>query len=349
MPDVVCLGEALIDFVALESGVDVGSASGFLRAPGGAPANVAVGVARLGHTSAFLGKVGDDPFGQFLAKTFAAQGVDVGGMVFSQRHRTGLAFVSLEANGERDFCFFRNPSADMTFTSEELDRRCLTSGRIFHFGSITLIDQPARTTTLKAVEIAHKNGLLISFDPNLRPPLWPDLARARKLILTALPLVDLVKLSVEELYFLLGPTYIARKPIKQADILSLAALLFRRFPQIQLLAVTDGAAGSLWITPRADFEPVSGFSVNAVDTTGAGDGFVAAMLVKLLQHDLTDPARLAEVPGTLLTEIFQYANAVGALTTTSKGAIPALPTAAQVAHFLDMANIPSQAQFVVTS
>src|SRR5262249_49794458 len=142
-----------------------------------------------------LGKVGDDPFGRFLARTFADAGVDTGGMVFSAQHRTGLAFVSLAEGGERDFCFFRNPSADMTYAPDELDRERLLSGRIFHFGSITLIDEPARTTTVAAVEAARAAGLLISYDPNLRPPLWPDLDTARAEILAAVPFADIVKVS----------------------------------------------------------------------------------------------------------------------------------------------------------
>ena len=335
MAEIVCLGEALIDFVAAESGVGVGEASSFLRAPGGAPANVAVGVARLGRSSAFLGKVGDDPFGRFLQQTFAAAGVDTGGMVFDPAHRTGLAFVSLEANGERDFCFFRNPSADMTYAPAELDRDRIRAGCIFHYGSITLIDQPAQTTTLAAIETARAAGLLLSYDPNLRPPLWPSLAEARNTILETVPLADVVKLNAEELVFLMTDN--DRFPVanvSKEECHTLAEQFRRRFPTVRLLAVTRGAHGShiAWGVDQSLETP--GVEVQAVDTTGAGDGFVAALLSGLLKHDLANPDALIRPSLDLLTQIVKQANVVGALTTTRKGAIPALPTRAELDDFL---------------
>jgi fructokinase len=331
MAELVCLGEALIDFVALESGVGVGEASGFVKAPGGAPANVAVGVAKLGHTSAFLGKVGDDPFGRFLARTFADAGVDTGGMVFSAPHRTGLAFVSLAEGGERDFCFFRNPSADMTYVPAELDRERLLAGRIFHFGSITLIDEPARKTTLAAVAAARAAGQLISYDPNLRPPLWPDLDTARAEILSAVPFTDIVKVSEEELAFLLR----AEGAASEAETTDLMARFLSEFPDVVLLAVTRGARGCLYCSAGRQSGALPGLGVAAVDTTGAGDGFVAGLLADLLERGLADRSRLAAADREDLGRSFAVANAVGALTTTQKGAIPALPTAAQVARFLE--------------
>ncbi|MBC7870176.1 MAG: fructokinase, partial [Chitinophagaceae bacterium] len=165
---VVSMGELLIDFVALESGVSVGDVSGFQKAPGGAPANVAVAVARLGHDSAFLGQVGDDPFGHFLAEVLEAEGVDVHGLRFSPEARTALAFVSLGANGERSFSFYRNPSADMLYRPEDVALDVLDGAKIFHFGSITLIGEPSRSATLKAAQTARERGLIVSYDPNLR-------------------------------------------------------------------------------------------------------------------------------------------------------------------------------------
>lgn len=334
MAEIVCLGEALIDFVAAESGVSVGEASSFLRAPGGAPANVAVGVARMGRSSAFLGKVGDDPFGRFLERTFAAAGVDTSGMVFDLDHRTGLAFVSLAADGERDFCFFRNPSADMTFAPRELDRARIQAGRIFHYGSITLIDQPARTTTLEAIDTARAAGLLISYDPNLRPPLWPSLAEARNTILSTIQYADVVKLNEEELVFLMTEDADFATVNLSEDACRTLARDFRSRYHPPLLAVTRGAQGSQVHWGADEFLDVPGFPVKAVDTTGAGDGFVAALLCGLLEHDLTTRKALATVPHDLLTQIVMRANAVGALTTTRKGAIPALPTRAESDDFL---------------
>lgn len=334
MAEIVCLGEALIDFVAAESGVGVGEASSFLRAPGGAPANVAVGVARLGRSSAFLGKVGDDPFGRFLEQTFAAAGVDTGGMIFDPDHRTGLAFVSLEANGERDFCFFRNPSADMTYAPAELDRARIQAGRIFHYGSITLIDQPARNTTLAAVETARAAGLLLSYDPNLRPPLWPSLAEARIVILDTIPYADVVKVNAEELVFLMTPdsTFPAEN-VSAEECRRLARNFRLLYPHVRLLAVTRGAKGShvCWGDDKSLDTP--GLSVKAADTTGAGDGFTAALLCGLLEAGLADTEALISPPPALLAQIVMRANAVGALTTTRKGAIPALPTREEIDAF----------------
>ncbi len=334
MAEIVCLGEALIDFVAAESGVGVGEASSFLRAPGGAPANVAVGVARLGRSSAFLGKVGDDPFGRFLEQTFAAAGVDTGGMVFDPDHRTGLAFVSLAANGERDFCFFRNPSADMTYASQELDRARIQAGRIFHYGSITLIDHPARLTTLEAVDTALAAGLLLSYDPNLRPALWPSLAEARTTIRATVQYADVVKLNEEELVFLMAEDDLFPAASLSTEECHTLAHDFRRSYHIPLLAITRGEKGShvCWDLDKSLDTP--GLPVQAVDTTGAGDGFVAALLCGLLEHGLTTRKALVTMPSDLLTQIVVQANAVGALTTTRKGAIPALPTRAEVDDFL---------------
>lgn len=334
MAEVVCLGEALIDFVATESGVGVGESEGFVRAPGGAPANVAVGVARLGRTSAFLGKVGDDPFGRFLAQTFAEAGADTDGMVFSPEYRTGLAFVSLTAEGERDFCFFRNPSADITYTPEELDRKRLESGRIFHYGSITTIEEPARTTTDAAIALAKAAGLLLSYDPNLRPPLWADLKTARKGILRVLPSADIVKVSEEELLFLLDESAVLPDtPPSEEETARAATRFLEEYGSVALLAVTRGAKGCLWRTRTGAQGSLPGLRVPVVDTTGAGDGFVAALLVGLLERRRT---QISALPASELERLFAAANRVGALTTTKKGAIPALPTAEEAASFMEI-------------
>src|SRR5262249_11282985 len=154
-------GELLIDFVALEHGLEVGEASGFLKAPGGAPANVAVAVSRLGHESAFLGQVGDDPFGHYLAEVLDAEGGDTSGLRFSTEARTALAFVSLTAEGERSFVFYRHPSADMLFRPEQLAMDVLQDKKIFHFGSLTMISEPSRSATLMAAQTAYSKGMLV--------------------------------------------------------------------------------------------------------------------------------------------------------------------------------------------
>jgi len=306
---VVSLGELLIDFVAMEHGVSVGDASGFKKAPGGAPANVAVAVARLGHASAFLGQVGDDPFGHYLADVLAADHIDISGLRFSQEARTALAFVSLRADGERSFMFYRHPSADMLMRPEDVAVDVLKGKQIFHFGSITMIKEPSRSATLKAAEAARAAGLFISYDPNLRLALWADADAARDGMLAGFDYATIVKVSEEEVEFLTG----------SSDITS----LWR--DSIQLIAVTQGAEGATIYT-RSSKQYVAGFKIQAVDTTGAGDAFVAGMLVGILEHkaDYTEH----------LEQIIRFANAVGALTTTQLGAIPALPSRAAVEQFM---------------
>ena len=337
MAEIVCLGEALIDFVAAESGVGVGEASSFLRAPGGAPANVAVGVARMGRSSVFLGKVGDDPFGRFLEQTFSEAGVDTGGMVFDPERRTGLAFVSLAANGERAFCFFRNPSADMTYAPTELDRARIQAGRIFHYGSITLIDEPARTTTLAAIDTAQAAGLLLSYDPNLRPALWSSLQQARNTILQAVLYADVVKVNAEELIFLMTEdTVFPRTNVSEEACRALGRAFRHRYSNVRVLAVTRGERGSHLHWGENELLETPGLAVQAIDTTGAGDGFMAGLLCGLLEHDLTTRTALVAPPPGILTQVMKQANIVGALTTIRKGAIPALPTREEVDAFCAM-------------
>jgi fructokinase len=306
---VVCLGELLIDFVALEHGVSVGEASGFKKAPGGAPANVAVAVARLGHASAFLGQVGDDPFGHYLAEVLAADKIDVSGLRFSAEARTALAFVSLRADGERSFMFYRHPSADMLMRPEDVALDVLKGKQIFHFGSITMISEPSKSATIKAAKAARAGGLLISYDPNLRLALWPDADSARTGMLAGLEYTTILKVSEEEVEFLTG----------SHDVASLW------HDSMQLIAVTQGADGAT-IYSRSSQQHVPGYTVQAVDTTGAGDGFVAGLLVGLLEYKDDYNAHLEP--------IVRFANAVGALTTTQLGAIPALPTRAAVEQFM---------------
>jgi len=306
---IVCCGELLIDFVALESGVTVSEASGFIKAPGGAPANVAVAAARLGHPSAFIGQVGDDPFGHYLEGVLRENDIDTTGLRFSTAARTALAFVALGKGGERSFSFYRNPSADMLMTPDDVDVSVIERGRIFHFGSITLIDEPSRSATLAAVEAARRAGLIVSYDPNLRLALWPSAEAARTGMLLGLEFAQVVKISDEELHFLTGG--------------SDARALWRR--NMTLLAVTRGADGAALYTIDQIVD-IPAFQVNSVDTTGAGDGFMAGLLSGLLEH--------GDALNDHLAEIGRFASAVGALATTAKGAIPALPARDTVHAFL---------------
>jgi fructokinase len=312
--DVITCGELLIDFIALDTGVSLVEAHAFEKAAGGAPANVAVGLARLGKSVGFLGQVGADDFGDFLAATLARDGVDLTGLSRTDRARTALAFVSLKANGERDFMFYRHPSADMLWDATEVDRAVAAGGRVFHFGSITLISEPSRSSTLSALEAARLNGAVISFDPNLRPPLWSSMDAARVGILSSFKLANVVKMSREELAFLSGNEDVERgaRRIWHDDL--------------RLLTVTGGADGCWWLTADA-IGRIPGFSVNPVDTTGAGDAFVAGMLTGLVDAEFrTDRETLARV--------LRLANASGALAVTRRGAIPSLPTRAEIERFL---------------
>jgi fructokinase len=315
MTDVICLGEALIDFVPTVTGTTLIDAPAFKKAPGGAPANVAAGLARLGASSAFMGKVGDDPFGHFLAKILADAGVDLGPLRFTDQARTALAFVSLRADGEREFMFYRHPSADMLFTAEEVDQDAIRAAKILHYGSITLIDEPVRGATLHAIETAKAAGCLISCDPNLRLALWPGREAALDGLRLAMSRAQFIKLSDEELVFLTGSDDPA------------AARQHLWHDEIQLMVITRGPEGCVYLTP--DFEgEVPGFDVEAVDTTGAGDGFVAGLLQGLVQDRavLGDRKALADLCG--------FACAVGALTTTERGGIPALPGHEALRRFL---------------
>ena len=332
MAKLVCIGEALIDFVAMEPCTDVGASSGFLRAPGGAPANVAVAAAKLGCSSAFLGKVGNDPFGRFLQRTIADAGVNTEGMVLDPHHRTGLAFVSLGPGGERDFCFFRNPSADMTYTPEELCLPLIDGCSAIHFGSITLIDDSARKATLTAVERARSAGKLVSYDPNLRPPLWQSLTDARMRIFEGMKYADLVKVSMEELNFLFNADLDVTNA-ERSELAKYSARLLSEFPNIGLLTVTFGPDGSAWFCKNGSNGIAEGFKVEAVDTTGAGDGFIGAVISALIDAKIGSDA-LSSTSKDSFDRILRRANAVGAIATTRKGAIPAMPDSATVDAFL---------------
>jgi fructokinase len=325
MPDIITLGELLIDFVPTVSGVTLIEAPAFKKAAGGAPANVAAGLAKLGVPTGFMGKVGDDAFGHFLAQTLKECGVDIRALRFSTEARTTLAFVSLRADGEREFIFYRHLNTDMllVYAPEEVDTDYIRSAHAFHFGSISLITEPSRSATLLAIDTAKASGLRISYDPNLRLNLWPNAGAARDGLLLGWPHAHVIKVSEEELAFLTDLDLAGLQDL--AGLKAAARKLWH--PNLRLLVVTCGKAGSKYITPSFCGE-VPGFAVQAVDTTGAGDGFVAGLLKGLHQHPQADQDE------SLLREICRYANAVGAITTTERGAIPALPTAEQVERFL---------------
>ena len=318
MPEAVCLGELLIDFVSVEQDVPLARLPGFAGAAGGAPANVAVGLARLGVSTGFIGKVGDDPFGEHLRETLEGEGVDIRYLRRAPGVRTTLAFVAARSDGRKDICFYRHPGADMLLSAEEVNGECVTSARLFHFGSVSLSRSPAREATMHGARVAREAGLLVSYDPNWRPGLWSDHVEARGLIWEGMELATVVHCAQEEWEFITGTQ----------DLEEGAARI--RGTGASLVVVTQGAGGCYWDNGRSRGH-TAGFRVEVVDPLGAGDGFVAAMLSQLMGEGV--PA--AGEPGEeRLGAVMRYANAAGALTCTKRGVIPALPTAAEVEGFL---------------
>ena len=319
MAEVLTMGEMLIDFVPMKKGVPLDENKGFYREPGGAPANVAVGVSRLGVNSGFLGKVGEDAFGNFLIRVLEENQVNTSWIVQTEEAKTALAFVTLDETGDRDFIFYREPSADMLYHTDEIpDEIVFKESKIFHYGSISLINEPVRETTLKCAELASKNNNIISYDPNLRPPLWPNMETARQRIKEGLELADIVKISEEELEFITGKKDLKEgcKKLKEYDI--------------DIIFVSLGPEGCYTYYKDQDFKSAT-FDVKVEDTTGAGDGFTAGILYKLIENNIYD---LKKLKIEKMKEIVNFANSVGSITTTDKGAIKSLPDLNQVKDLL---------------
>nr|KYP41290.1 putative fructokinase-4 [Cajanus cajan] len=308
----------LIDFVPTVGGVSLADAPAFKKAPGGAPANVAVGISRLGGSSAFIGKVGADEFGYMLADILKQNNVETSGMRFDTNARTALAFVTLRADGEREFLFFRNPSADMLLQESELDKNILKQARIFHYGSISLIDEPCKSAHLAAMSIAKKSGCILSYDPNLRLALWPSEDAARKGIMDIWDQADVIKISEDEITFLTG----GDDPHDDNVVLN---KLFHS--NLKLLIVTEGSKGCRYYTKEFKGR-VAGVKVKPVDTTGAGDAFVSGILYRIASDQTIFQNE------KLLRKALYFANMCGAITVTERGAIPALPTKEAILEFL---------------
>lgn len=317
----LCLGELLVDFVPDSPG-PIRHAGLFRKAAGGAPANVAVGLARLGVGAGFMGQVGDDGFGRFLADTLGDAGVDTAALRFTGAAPTALAFVSLGEAGERSFLFYRNPSADMLYAPADVDEDAIAGARALHFGSISLVSDPSRAATLHAVAVARRHGVRVSYDPNLRLPLWPSEAAARDGLLLGWRHASVVKVAADEVEFLTG----------NADPVAGVRSLWH--DGLELVAVTLGAGGCVWVTAGAH-NAVPGFVVLPVDTTGAGDAFMAGLLAGL--H--AEPGATADPAA--LDRICTAANAMGALTTTAPGAIPSIPGRAALHAFIASKGMPA--------
>jgi fructokinase len=310
--DVVALGELLIDFT--ENGTSPQGNTLFEANPGGAPCNVLAMLKKLNKSCAFVGKVGSDMFGQELKQVAEEAGICMDGLVVDENARTTLAFVKTFENGDRDFSFYRNPGADMLLTKEELPEGMIADAKIFHFGTLSMTHEGVREATKHAIDLAKAKGGVVSFDPNLRPPLWASMEEAKEQISYGLSKCDVLKIADNEIEFMTGET----------DFDKGAAILKQQYPNIRLLNVTAGADGSYsYYDGLRVFVP--SFKLGGtIETTGAGDTFCACVLNFVLEHGLEN---LTEAD---LTQMLRFANAAAYLVTTKKGAIRSMPEREQV-------------------
>ena len=314
--DVTALGEMLIDFT--ENGVSGQGNTLFEANPGGAPCNVLAMLKKLGRSCSFVGKVGDDMFGHLLRDVAAEAGICMDYLIFDKDVRTTLAFVKTFENGDRDFSFYRNPGADMMLTEDELPLDVIAGSRIFHFGTLSMTHEGVRKATCKAIDAARQGGALISFDPNLRPPLWADLEDARAQIAYGLARCDILKIADNELEFMTGET----------DFDKGAAILRGKYPNIKIFNVTAGPDGSYsYYGDERVFVPAIN-RPDTIETTGAGDTFCACVLNFVLDHGLEG------LTTDGLADMLRFANAAAYLVTTKKGAIRSMPERAQVEALL---------------
>lgn len=310
--DVIALGELLIDFT--ENGLSARSNPVFEANPGGAPCNVLAMLSRLGKKTSFLGVVGKDSFGTMLCQTLKEQDIDTSHLLFHPQIHTTLAFVHTLDMGERDFTFYRSPGADTTLSPDQVEPEYIKSARAFHFGTLSMTHSPAREATYKALEIADKAGILRSFDPNLRPPLWDDLEEARRQMAYGLSHCDILKISEEEVSFMTG----LDDPYEGARLLKMS------YPGIRLMNVTLGRRGSISFYEGKEVFCKPFLRPDTVDTTGAGDTFGACALAFVLDNGtdaLTEP---------MLLKMLRFANAAAALVTTRKGALKVMPTIEEI-------------------
>lgn len=315
--DVVALGELLIDFT--ENGASAQGNSLFEACPGGAPCNVLAMLRKLEKTCAFVGKVGDDIFGRLLKDTIADAGINTDALVLDSKTPTTLAFVKTFANGDRDFSFYRKPGADMMLTADELPEEVIANARIFHFGTLSMTHAGVREATEKAVALARQGGALISFDPNLRPPLWNSLEDAREAICWGLAQADILKIADNELEFITG----------QTDFYRGAAMLHVQYPNIRVLNVTAGADGSYSFYGEDEAVFVPSFRLGGtIETTGAGDTFCASVLNFVLENGIDG------LTAGQRRQMLRFANAAAYIVTTRKGAICSMPERREVEALL---------------
>lgn len=313
--DVTALGELLIDFTS--NGISEQGNPLFEANPGGAPCNVLAMLQKLGKKTAFIGKVGNDIFGKMLCEKVQATGIDISGLVTDEKVNTTLAFVQTLEDGDREFSFYRNPGADMMLTASEIDEDKIRNSHIFHFGTLSMTAEGVEEATKKAIGIAKDSGCILSFDPNLRPPLWSSEEKAKEKIAYGLSVCDILKISDNEIEFMTGTT----------DIDAGIAKIREQY-NIPLVFATLGKDGS-----KAYYKDicvyVEGFAnPNTIETTGAGDTFCANALNYVLEHGMDD---LTEKN---LKELLTFANAAASLITTKKGALCVMPTKDEIEEYM---------------
>ena len=307
--DILTIGEVLIDLT--QTGRDERGIPQFAANPGGAPANLAVAAARLGAQTAFIGKVGADAFGRYLTEVLQENKVDISGVAVDHEHPTTMAVVSVDASGERDFSFYRSANADVMLCREDIPDEALKQAALVHFGSVSLTADPSRTATLDAVRRAKALGAVITYDPNYRANLWPDADTAVAQMKEPLPLVDILKVSDEELPLLTGTDDCEAGTAQLAQV------------GIRLIFVTLGPDGVFYRFGDQTGH-VAGVPCKVGDTNGAGDTFFGAALSRLCKENLS------ELTADRLEEILAFANKAASITTSRRGAIPAMPTLAEV-------------------
>lgn len=313
--DVTALGELLIDFT--ENGTSAQGNPIMEANPGGAPCNVLAMLERLGKKTAFIGKVGKDMFGNQLKAAVEEVGIDTRALIMDEEVHTTLAFVHTYPDGDRDFSFYRNPGADMMLTMDEVPDDLIRDSRIFHFGTLSSTHEGVREATRHAIEVAKEAGCIITFDPNLRPPLWKSLEDARVEIEYGLTKCDVLKISDNEVEFLFDTT----------DYDKGAALIEEKY-HIPLVLITMGKDGSRAYYNGRRVECAPFLQEHTIETTGAGDTFCASILNYVLDHGLED------LTDENLMEMLTFANAGASLITTRKGALRVMPTREEVEEFI---------------
>lgn len=313
--DVTALGELLIDFT--QNGVSGQGNDMFEANPGGAPCNVLAMLAKLGKKTAFVGKVGDDYLGKQLKSVVEEAGICTENLLLDEEVHTTLAFVHTYEDGDRDFSFYRNPGADVRLTAEEVKEELIAESRLFHFGSLSMTEEGVREATKKALRVAKENGCLVSFDPNLREPLWKTLEEAKEQIAFGMTQCDILKISDNEIQWFTG----------KEDFDEGIAQLRAQY-DIPLILLSMGKEGSRAYYKDICVEAAPRLMENTIETTGAGDTFCACVLNYVLEHGLEDLSR------EQLLEMLSFANAAAALITTKKGALRVMPKKEEVLQLL---------------